>query len=137
MKHSNSVRQAAQITHFDSSTFVPAAPLVRQLPSTPIHSPTLVDLLPPAAHSGHARMDDNAISHAKATLLVSAAYIVAAGMITVGLLLIIWLWRGLGDGWATYTYTGLILWGSVSCLRYGAIANSPCIIAPQELLIMR
>lgn len=74
-------------------------------------SPTIVDLLPQSSHSGHARQDDDAMTHAKATLLVSAAYIVAAGMITGGLLLIAWLFRALGDAWAAYTYTGLIVWG--------------------------
>jgi hypothetical protein len=70
-----------------------------------------VDLLPPTVQSSYARSDDDAITHAKATLLVSSAYIVAAGMITCGLLLVIWLFKGLGDGWASYTFTGLIAWG--------------------------
>src|SRR5687768_11865070 len=95
----------------DSSTFVPAIVPRRELPSVPISAPSVIDLLPPAATTGHARIDDNSITHAKATLLVSAAYIVAAGMITGGLLLVAWLFRALGDGWAAYTYTGLIVWG--------------------------
>jgi len=42
---------------------------------------------------------------------VASAYIVAAGLITGGLLLIVWLYRGLGEGWGLYTFTGLIVWG--------------------------
>ena len=109
MNKSKHTGTGTQITHFDSSTFVPAAPMVQTLSTVPV-APVL-DLLPTNSHSGHARQDDDAISHAKATLMVSAAYIVAAAMITVGLLLIAYLFRALGDGWGAYTYTGLILWG--------------------------
>ncbi len=94
-----------------STTFVPAAPQRRELPAIQVSSPAIVEILPPAAHTGHARQDDDAMSHARATLLVSSAYIVAAGMITCGLLLIVWLFRGLGDAWGAYTYVGLIVWG--------------------------
>jgi hypothetical protein len=83
-------------------------------------------------------MDDSAITHAKATLLVSTAYIAAAGMITVGLLLIVWLFRGLGDGWAVYAYVGLILWGlCVLAALWGnrrqSLHHSPTGIAHHEL----
>ena len=121
------------------STFVPAEPVRRELPTfAPISSPAIVELLPPAAHTGHARMDDSAITHAKATLLVSAAYVAAAGMITGGLLLIVWLFRGLGDGWATYTFTGLVIWGVTILValwgnRRQSLHHSPTGIAHHEL----
>lgn len=103
-----------------------------------VPTPTIVDLLPPAAATGHARSDDDAITHAKATLLVSAAYIAAAAMITAGLLLIAWLFRALGDAWATYTYTGLAVWGvCVLAALWGnrrqALYHSPTGIAHHEL----
>lgn len=95
--------------HNSSSTFIHAerAP---QLPATvaPIQ---VIDVLPPAVQSHHSRQDDDAMTHAKATLLVSAAYIVAALMITTGLLLIVFLFRGLGDAVALYFYAGLLMWG--------------------------
>jgi hypothetical protein len=83
-------------------------------------------------------MDDSAITHAKATLLVASAYIIAAGMITGGLLLIVWLFRGLGEGFAAYTYTGLILWGlCILGALYGnrkqSLHHSPTGIAHHEL----
>ena len=85
-----------------------------------------------------ARQDDDAITHAKATLLVAGAYIVAAGMITCGLLLIVWLFRGLGDAWATYTYTGLVVWGlAILAALWGnrkqSLWHSPTGIAHHEL----
>jgi len=122
----------------DSSTFVPAIVQRRELPSVQISAPSIVDLLPQAAHTGHARQDDDAITHAKATLLVSAAYIAAAGLITGGLLLIVWLFRGLGEGWAAYTFTGLIAWGVTTLLalfgnRRQSLHHSPTGIAHHEL----
>ena len=83
-------------------------------------------------------MDDSAITHAKATLLVSVAYIVAAAMITAGLLLIVWLFRGLGSDWAVYTYTGLAVWGGcVLAALWGnrrqSLHHSPTGIAHHEL----
>jgi hypothetical protein len=125
-------------TYKAGSTFVPAMPQRRELPAVNVSSPSIIDLLPQAAHTGHARMDDSAITHAKATLLVSAAYIVAAGMITAGLLLVVWLFRGLGDDWAAYTFTGLIAWGV--CIlaalwgnRRQSLHHSPTGIAHHEL----
>lgn len=96
--------------HTATSTFVPAV-TERRPPASSLQPIEVQNLLPMAAQTGHARQDDSALTHARATLLISAAYIVAAAMVTVGLLLIVWLFRGLGDGWATYTYTGLIVWG--------------------------
>lgn len=97
------------------SSFVPSGPVRepfgRDLPTVHMPAQTYVDLLPAVSHTGHARQDDDAMSHAKAALLVSAAYIAAAAMITAGLLLIAYLFRALGDGWGTYTFTGLIMWG--------------------------
>jgi hypothetical protein len=83
-------------------------------------------------------MDDSAITHAKATLLISSAYIAAAGMITAGLLLIVWLFRGLGDDWALYAYIGLIGWGiAVLAALWGnrrqSLHHSPTGIAHHEL----
>lgn len=123
--------------HESGSTFVPATPQRQEI----IHfsAPTnITEVLPPVVHSSYARNDDNAISHAKATLLVSAAYITAAGMITGGLLLIAWLFRALGDGWGTYTYTGLIVWGlCVLAALWGnrrqSLHHSPTGIAHHEL----
>jgi hypothetical protein len=124
--------------HNSGSTFVPALPSVRQ---EIIHIPpptNTAELLPPVVHSAYARSDDSAITHAKATLLVSSAYIAAAGMITVGLLLIVWLFRGLGDHWPQYGYTGLIVWGL--CVlgalwgnRRQSLHHSPTGIAHHEL----
>ncbi len=119
------------------STFVPAVierkPIVSTIPTIDHAS-----LLPQAAQTGHARQDDDAITHAKATLLVALAYIIAAGMITVGLLLIVWLYRGLGEGFAAYTYTGLIIWGlcvlaSLWGNRKQSLWHSPTGIAHHEL----
>jgi len=103
-------QQPKQVQYQAGHTFVPAIIERKNIVTT---IPTLDHsaLLPQAAHSGHARQDDDAITHAKATLLVSSAYVVASALITVGLLLIIWLYRGLGEGWAVYTFTGLIVWG--------------------------
>jgi hypothetical protein len=100
----------AKTYHNSGSTFVPATVERTHTPTT-VQPIEVANLLPPAAQTGHARQDDSAVSHAQATLLVSSAYIVAAGMITAGLLLIVWLFRGLGDGWGAYTFTGLIAWG--------------------------
>lgn len=138
MNESTRASQRAQLENHTGSTFVPAIPQRKLLATVQMSSPSIVDLLPQAAHTGHARMDDSAITHAKATLLVSAAYIVAAGMITGGLLLIVWLYRGLGDGWATYTFTGLVAWGV--CIlaalwgnRRQSLHHSPTGIAHHEL----
>jgi len=95
--------------HNAGQTFVPA----QKTPPTPppVAPLAVIDVLPPSVQSHHSRQDDDALSHARATLLVSAAYVAAAAMITVGLLLIVWLFRGLGDGWASYAFTGLVAWG--------------------------
>ena len=78
----------------------------------PVDAPYSVgDIVHSNAHTGHARQDDNALTHAKASLLVSAAYGVAAGMITLGLLLIVWIFHALGDRLAVYFYAGLLSWG--------------------------
>ncbi len=119
------------------STFVPAVierkPIVSTIPTIDHAS-----LLPQAAQTGHARQDDDAITHAKASLLVASAYIIAAGMITAGLLLIVWLYRGLGNDWAMYVYGGLILWGlCVLAALWGnrkqSLWHSPTGIAHHEL----
>ncbi len=121
--------------HENASTFVPAekAP---QLPAT--IAPLQVPELPPTHLAGYARQDDDALSHARATLLVSAAYIIAAGMITAGLLLLAWLFRGLGDRWAVYAYVGILAWGvAVLLALYGnrrqGLHHSPTGVAHSEI----
>jgi hypothetical protein len=120
------------------STFVPAI-IERQPKTITTLAPIEVgNLLPQAGMSGHARMDDDAITHAKATLLVASAYIVASAMITAGLLLIVWLYRGLGEGWGLYTFTGLIVWGLCILValwgnRKQSLWHSPTGIAHHEL----
>jgi hypothetical protein len=124
-------------TYKGGSTFVPALPTRKQNVST-IAPIEVGNLLPMASHTGHARQDDDAITAAKATLLVALAYIIAAGMVTVGLLLVVWLFRGLGEGFATYTYTGLIVWGIATLVvlwsnRKQSLWHSPTGIAHHEL----
>ncbi len=119
------------------STFVPAV-VERKNMVTTVPALDHSTLLPMASHSGHARMDDSAITHAKATLLVASAYIAAAGMITAGLLLIVFLYRGLGEGFAVYTFTGLIVWGIATLAalfgnRKQSLWHSPTGIAHHEL----
>jgi hypothetical protein len=128
----------SRVKHRDGSTFVPAAPQRQELTTVQMTSPSIVDVLPPAAHTGHARQDDDAITHAKATLLVSAAYIVASAMITGGLLLIAYLFRALGEAWGLYVYGGLIIWGlcvlaSLWGNRRQSLHHSPTGIAHHEL----
>lgn len=137
-KDTRAQERAQMVVSRDRGTFVPALPSRREVTTVQMASPSITDILPPAAHTGHARMDDSAITHAKATLLVSAAYIVAAGMVTAGLLLVVWMYRGLGEGWATYAYTGLIVWGV--CIlaalwgnRRQSLHHSPTGIAHHEL----
>lgn len=92
-----------------SHTFVPAERTPP--PPTQITPYVVGEILPPASHNWRAVDENDAIVHAKATLLVSAAYIVAALMITTGLLLIVFLFRGLGDAVALYFYAGILMWG--------------------------
>ena len=125
-------------TTHDSSSFVPAIVQQRELPSVQISAPSIIDLLPQAAHTGHARQDDDAMTHARATLLVSSAYVVAAGMITGGMLLVGWQFRALGDAWAGYVYAGLIIWGvavltSLWGNRRQSLHHSPSGISHHEL----
>lgn len=124
---------------YEISTWVPADPRPAPIVRADDQLPTLADIaLRGAAHTGHARQDDDAITHAKATLLISAAYIVAAGMITLGLLLIVWLFRGLGERFAPYAYVGLIAWGVAILLalwsnRRQALHHSPTGISHHEI----
>jgi hypothetical protein len=119
-----------------STTFVPAEPQRREL--TTVHPIEVANLLPPSALTGHARSDDSAISNATATLMVSGAYVIAAAMVTAGLLLVVWLFRGLGDGWAAYTFTGLIAWGVAILValwgnRKQSLHHSPSGISHHEI----
>lgn len=121
-----------------ASTFVPALRQRQELPVVQVAPPSIIDLLPQATHTARTVDENDAMTHARATLLVSAAYIAAAGMITGGLLLIAWLFRALGDAWGAYTYTGLIIWGL--CVlgalwgnRRQSLWHSPTGIAHHEL----
>lgn len=128
------------IRHENVSTFIPAEK-VPQPPATipPLQVPEL-----PATHpygtglAGYARQDDDAMSHARATLLVSAAYIVAAAMITAGLLLLAWLFRAMGDAWGLYALSALIVWGlcilvALWANRRQGLHHSPSGIAHAEI----
>lgn len=129
-KYQNSI-----IRHENVSTFIPA----ERAPQPPATIPPLqVPELPPTHLAGYARQDDDAVSHARATLLVSAAYVIAAGMITLGLLLLAWLFRGLGDRWGVYAYVGILAWGvAVLLALYGnrrqGLHHSPTGVAHAEI----
>lgn len=126
-------------TRYELSTFVapdnqPQYPALR----SDNQLPTLAEIALRGVTTGHARQDDDAITHARATLLIAAAYILAAGMITLGLLLIVWLFRGLGERFAPYAYVGMIVWGL--CIlaalwgnRRQSLYHSPTGIAHHEL----
>lgn len=126
---------------YEVNTFVEPEPIAQYPIVRPIGQELTTvagDLMRTTGHTGHARQDDDAMTHAKATLLVSGAYILAAGMITLGLLLIVWLFRGLGERLAPYAYTGLIVWGIAILLslwanRRQALWHSPTGIAHHEL----
>jgi len=122
--------------HNSSSTFVPA--LKAPLPPAQILPYSASDLLPPAALTGHARSDDNTLTHARATLLVSLAYIIAAAMITIGLLLLAWLFKALGEKMGVYMVCGLLVWGvCVLCAllgnRHQSLHHSPTGVAHAEI----
>ena len=74
---------------YEVSTWVqadqPPAPIVR----ADTNLPTLADIaLRGAAHTGHARQDDDALIVAKAHLVVSVGYVLAAAMTIAGLLIL-------------------------------------------------
>ncbi|CAN5771789.1 hypothetical protein BH10CHL1_BH10CHL1_24320 [soil metagenome] len=81
-----------------------AAQAIEPMPQViePIHHP-------PSQYVSHVRQDDDAITHAQASLLVSSSYMKTAGVITAGLMLTIWWWRG-GD-LGPYFFAGLVVWG--------------------------
>jgi hypothetical protein len=60
-------------------------------------------------NSADARQVDSAVTSAKASLLYSAAYGAASLLITLGLLFVVWLFRG-GD-LGIYFFSGLVVWG--------------------------
>lgn len=101
-------------------TFVPALPQRQEIAPVSTHYP-IVDVLPTATHIAPIQQSHDAMMHAKATLLVSTAYVAAAGLITTGLLLLAWLFRALGDAWGLYVYGGLIAWGL--CILVALWAN--------------
>jgi hypothetical protein len=123
------------VRHENVSTFIPA----EKAPQPPATIPALhVPELPPTHLAGYARQDDDALSHARATLLVASAYIIAAGMITAGLLLVIWAFRALGDAVAIYFYFGIIFWGvcilvALYSNRRQGLHHSPTGVAHHEL----
>lgn len=63
----------------------------------------------PSQYISHVRQEDDAITQARASLLISQTYMQIAGVITAGLVLTIWWFRG-GD-FGPYFFGGLILWG--------------------------
>lgn len=120
------------------TTFVEADP--RPMPLTQVSAQPIeiAPIMPPATYTGHARQDDTATEIAKAALMVSAAYVAAALLITVGLLLIVWIFRGLGHQWANYVYPGLAFWGvailiALAVNRRQSLHHSPTGIAHHEL----
>lgn len=87
-------------------------------------------------NSADARQVDSAITRDKASLLYSGAYGVAALIVTVGLLLIVYMFRGGNLG--GYFFTGLILWGValLAILYYNrgqGLHHSPSGIAHHEI----
>lgn len=123
---------------YELSTFVSADPMPLSVRPIGSELTTVAGDLMRTTTSGHARQDDDAMTHAKATLLVSGAYILAALLITVGLLLIVWLFKGLGERLAPYAYAGLLVWGiaillALAANRRQALWHSPTGIAHHEL----
>lgn len=66
-------------------------------------------LMTPRTPSADIQTHDSAVTHAKASLLYSVAYGLPFAMITAGLLLIVWMYKG-GPG-GPYFFAGLIVWG--------------------------
>ncbi len=95
-----------------ATSFVAPIPYHPPATLTDIPAPNVIDIARTNA-GGYARSDDDALSSAKATLLVSAAYGVAALLITAGLLLVAWMYRWLGGNWPAYAYGGILVWGVV------------------------
>ncbi|GIV77451.1 MAG: hypothetical protein KatS3mg050_1845 [Litorilinea sp.] len=112
--------------------------IVRRPTAEIVYPPHVPPALDTPGHTGHARQEDDALTQAKATLLVALAYIVAFAMITAGLMLIVWMFRGLGDSFAGYAYAGLLLWGVLALLalainRRQGLRHSPPGIALREI----
>ncbi len=107
--------QKTSLKRFDN--FVAAAPAVRDpVPLSPIEGEIIArgsqfagQLMTTRAPAADIQTHDSAMTHAKASLLYSAAYSAPAALITAGLLLTIWLYRG-GPG-GPYFFAGLIVWG--------------------------
>lgn len=116
--------QKTSLKRFDN--YVAAAPAVRDpVPLSPTEGEIIArgsqfagQLMTARAPAADIQTHDSAMTHAKASLLYSAAYAVPAVMITAGLLLIIWMYRG--GSFAPYFFTGLIVWGIASMVAlYG------------------
>lgn len=77
------------------------APIVHAPVSSEL--PTLAEIaMRGAAHTGHARQDDNAITVAQAHLVVSAGYVLAAAMTIAGLLILAFLAGLFGEAISRY-----------------------------------
>lgn len=127
------------------STYVPAlreqdpAPVSRVTILPPAELPAAaLDLSRPGPYSGHARADDTAETIARADLLVSTAYALPAGLVTIGILALAWAFRALGEAWAVYVLVGLIVWGgavlwALWANRRQGLTFSPAGIAHAEI----
>lgn len=100
-------------------TYVPALPMQREREPTPLSpiegeiiargSQFAGQLMTTRTPAADIQTHDSAMTHAKASLLYSVAYSAPAAMITAGLLLIVWMYKG-GPG-GPYFFAGLIVWG--------------------------
>jgi len=103
------------LKRFDN--YIAALPREREpLPLSPIEGEIIArgsqfagQLMTTRTPAADIQTHDSAMTHAKASLLYSVAYSAPAAMITAGLLLIIWMYRGGPSG--LYFFTGLIVWG--------------------------
>jgi len=141
-RHCGDDGQMQPVNRYSRTAYVAPLPERRHLPavrpiSGEIVGPAL-DVVRQGSAGGHARSDDDAVGTAKATLLVSAAYGVAALLITLGLLALAWIFRWLGGSWPAYAYGGLLIWGVVVVVvlllnRRQGLHHSPSGIAHHEI----
>lgn len=104
--------QANALANFVAPGQAPSAPV----PLSPVEGEIIArgsqfagQLMTTRSPSADIQTHDSALTHAKASLLYSVAYSAPAAMITAGLLLVIWMYRG-GPG-GVYFFVGLIVWG--------------------------
>lgn len=123
----------------ESASFVPALPVRRPVDLPDVRpADAVIDLVRAGPLSGHARQDDTAITHAQATLIVAAGYLVGFLLITVGLIVLAYIFRLLGSDAAVYFLAGLILWGFLNLValavnRGQGLWHSPSGIAHHEI----